>query len=126
MATLVWNGHDVVGTTAHRPTNVEAGQPYYDTDTGEWLVYTGSVWQPSGGDFGAGTAAAIAGSDSALQITGKAGSASDGGSVPIAATESGAKIENFFGWPLTIRSVHPSHPYPPLKTERSTWSLSRF
>lgn len=43
--TAVLHGHDMSGTTAKRPANAEAGQPYYDTDTGTMLMYTGSKWE---------------------------------------------------------------------------------
>lgn len=53
MPTLVEHGHDLSGTTAQRPTNVEVGQRYYDTDLGQHLIYTGSTdgWKPAGGVF---------------------------------------------------------------------------
>lgn len=49
MPTLVEHGHDISGTTAQRPTNVEIGQRYFDTTLGVMLVYNGSAWvNPSG------------------------------------------------------------------------------
>lgn len=44
MATLVQFGHDLSGTTAQRPTNVETGQPYFDTTLGVQLTWNGSAW----------------------------------------------------------------------------------
>lgn len=44
MATLVEFGHDISGTTSQRPTNVEAGQRFFDTTLGRELVYNGSAW----------------------------------------------------------------------------------
>lgn len=43
--TLVEHGHDISGTTAQRPTNVEIGQRYFDTDINTLMVYNGSAWQ---------------------------------------------------------------------------------
>lgn len=58
MATLVENGHDVSGTTAHRPTNADIGQRFFDTTLGVSLVYNGSAWvTPSGAATGNGAAA---------------------------------------------------------------------
>lgn len=45
MATLVEHGHDISGPTAARPTNVEPGQRFFDTTTGESLVWNGTAWQ---------------------------------------------------------------------------------
>lgn len=42
--TIVFHGHDMSGTTAQRPTNAEAGQPYFNTTTGKLEVYSGSAW----------------------------------------------------------------------------------
>lgn len=48
MATLVEHGHDLSGTTAQRPTNVEPGQRYFDTTLNRQLVWNGTAWQPDG------------------------------------------------------------------------------
>lgn len=46
IATIVLHGHDMAGTTLARPSsNVEPGQPYYDTTVGQWLVWNGTAWQ---------------------------------------------------------------------------------
>lgn len=37
-------GHDLNGTTAHRPTNVEIGFPYWDTNLGRLVYWSGSEW----------------------------------------------------------------------------------
>lgn len=89
MATLVFNGHDLSGTTTNRPDNVESGQLYYNTTTGSLQVYTGSAWQEAG-DVASGdiTAGSITGGDSSLGITGQA--ASDGGGAGGAVVLSGA------------------------------------
>ena len=44
MPRLTLNGHDLSGTTSHRPVNVEAGQIYFDTDLGALIVWSGSAW----------------------------------------------------------------------------------
>lgn len=49
--TAVLHGHDMSGTTALRPTNVEAGQTYFDTTLGQLLVYDGAAWTPAGNTF---------------------------------------------------------------------------
>lgn len=48
---LTEHGHDLSGTTAQRPANVEIGQRYFDTDLGQELVYTANGWKPAGGSF---------------------------------------------------------------------------
>lgn len=56
MAILVRDGHDLSGTTANKPTNVETGQMYFDTDLNRLEVYNGSAWQEvamTGGTVGA-------------------------------------------------------------------------
>lgn len=67
MATLVFNGHDLSGTTAQRPTNAEIGQPYFDTTLGVWLVYGGSVlgWRNAAGQVATapGNGAAVSASN---------------------------------------------------------------
>lgn len=42
---LVLFGHDMSGTNANRPSNVQEAQPYFDTDLGIWVVYSGTQWQ---------------------------------------------------------------------------------
>ena len=49
--TAVLNGHDMSGTTAQRPTNAQAGQPFFDTTLGCWVVYDGAAWTPAGNIF---------------------------------------------------------------------------
>lgn len=52
MPGLTLNGLPRSGTTAQRPTNAEVGQPYFDTDLGVDLVYTGADgWKAGGGLF---------------------------------------------------------------------------
>lgn len=58
MSVLVANGHDLSGTTAQRPSNVEAGQTYYNTTLGELQVYSGSAWQSAAVSAGTGVGAA--------------------------------------------------------------------
>jgi len=52
-APLVERGAEISGTTALRPTRVETGARYYDTDLGQQLIYTGSTdgWKPAAGVF---------------------------------------------------------------------------
>lgn len=45
MGELVFNGFEISGTTANRPTNAEEGQFYFNETLGVWQVYTGSAWQ---------------------------------------------------------------------------------
>jgi len=71
-ATLVQFGHDLSGTTANRPTNVEPGQIYFDTTLNDLIVYNGSGWQlVSGGGSAADALTAFAGGgqSSALPLT---------------------------------------------------------
>lgn len=49
MTVLSRDGHDISGTTANRPTNVEPGMTYFDTDTNQMLVYNGTAWEDAGG-----------------------------------------------------------------------------
>ena len=49
MATTVVLGHDTSGTTAARPTNVEPGFVYFDTDVGQSLTWDGDAWIGTGG-----------------------------------------------------------------------------
>jgi len=51
MATQVFNGCDLAGTTANRPTNADYGQPYFDTTLGVMLVYTAAGWQIATGSM---------------------------------------------------------------------------
>ena len=44
MGSVTLNGFEMAGTTTDRPDNVEAGQPYFDTTLGTWLVYNASNW----------------------------------------------------------------------------------
>lgn len=46
---LVLFGHDLSGTNSARHTNVEQGQPYYNTTLGTFDVYDGSAWRPANG-----------------------------------------------------------------------------
>lgn len=46
MGGITSNGHDCAGTTAKRPTNVEAGQAYFDTDVGVQLVWVVGMAPP--------------------------------------------------------------------------------
>jgi hypothetical protein len=41
---LVLFGHDISGTTAQRPSNVETGQIFYDTTIGALLAWNGTSW----------------------------------------------------------------------------------
>lgn len=60
---LVLFGHDISGTTANRPTNVESGQPYYNTDEQTQQVYDGvaGAWKTGTGDVGTFSSTAGAG-----------------------------------------------------------------
>jgi len=49
MATLTLFGHDLSGTTAARQTNVEIGQPYFDTTLGQQMFWDGTAWRPASG-----------------------------------------------------------------------------
>lgn len=62
MPILVEHGCDISGTTAQRPANASAGQHFYDTTLGAWLVHNGSAWEPVSADVSMSTVAA-AGAD---------------------------------------------------------------
>lgn len=51
MAGIVEHGHDIAGTTAQRPTNMEPGQRYFDTTLGQQLVHDGTGLVPVNGLF---------------------------------------------------------------------------
>lgn len=42
---ITFNGHDMSGPTANRPTNAEIGQPFFDTTLKQLLVWNGVAWQ---------------------------------------------------------------------------------
>lgn len=83
--TLVPNGLDMSGTTAHRPTNAEIGQPYFDTTLNTLLVWNGSAWQ----DAADSTAPAINGAAGTTGTGTTAGTT--GGAVSLTAGAGGAK-----------------------------------
>ena len=56
--TLVFNGHDMSGPTANRPTNADIGQPFFDTTLGVLLVWNGTIWDPIGNEMAVTTVAA--------------------------------------------------------------------
>ena len=47
---LVFNGHDMSGPTANRPTNAEIGQPFFDTTLNVLMVWNGTIWDPVGNE----------------------------------------------------------------------------
>lgn len=82
-------GCDIAGTTTNRPTKASTGQHYFDTTTGDWLVWNGTAWQSASSPTGSTlSATAILGSDLSLGITGATGvagvSSGVGGAVPVA------------------------------------------
>lgn len=73
---LVLFGHDLSGTTAQRPSNVEAGQHYYNTTLGQLEVYTGSAWQAASST--GGVRQVTGGADAALVTDRYGDSATEG------------------------------------------------
>jgi len=55
---IVFNGHDMSGPTANRPTNAEIGQPFFDTTLNVLLIWNGTIWDPAGNEMAFGTVAA--------------------------------------------------------------------
>lgn len=55
---LVFNGHDMSGPTANRPTNAEVGQPFFDTTLKILLIWNGTIWDPTGDETAFSTVAA--------------------------------------------------------------------
>lgn len=65
---LTFNGHDLSGTTAQRPTNAEIGQPYFDTTLNLSLVWNGTAWQASDTVFTAADALTAVGTNRATSL----------------------------------------------------------
>ena len=49
MPTEIVNGRNASGNTQERPSNVDAGFNYYNTETGKLQTFTGSDWVDIGG-----------------------------------------------------------------------------
>ena len=49
MATEIVNGRNAAGTTDERPTNVDAGFTYWNSEAGKQQTFTGSEWVDIGG-----------------------------------------------------------------------------
>lgn len=92
MGIVVEHGADISGTTAQRPTNISAGQRFFDTTIGKQLVYSGTAWVDANG----GTAAA------------RGDGAKNGATVSVAETGDGAihkTVLTLASTPVSIVSV---------------------
>ena len=94
---LTFNGHDLSGTTAQRPTNADVGQPYFDTTIGKSMVFNGSAWQDNTSASDA-TAPGVNGLSSTLKAgAGYAGSGttpgSNGGAMTVRPGAGGSKAD---------------------------------
>ena len=94
------HGCEIMGTTAHRPTNAPPGATYYDTTTSELLVWNGSAWV-TGMYSTSPSVAAVTGTATPFPITGKAGAAGVvGGTLALAG---GVPVSgNAAGGPATV------------------------
>lgn len=99
MATLVEHGHDVSGTTAHRPTNPEIGQKYFDTDIGVSMTWDGAAWRSSGG--------IVVAERTFTQITAAAGTNTYTGSIsiPAGATILDVQVHGIALWDGTAAAI---------------------
>ena len=65
MPGYVLHGAPTAGTTAQRPTNVESGFRYFDTDIAAEVTWNGTAWVNEGLSGAAGASTAAAGSTTA-------------------------------------------------------------